>query len=498
MIVSLVDARGTGGVRIWSDRAQAMLGRERFRTLLVGPGAPDDGVEWNEGEDPSTIVLRLAGALADAAIILPNGTVEGYAAATLVPGARALGIAHGRDHTWQEIADACWELPISWVCVSAAVRSVLEPWVGGDAPVIACGVPMADDAVPAAWDGVRPIRLLSLGRVEQRHKRTLDLIALCAHLDSAGTRYDIVIAGDGPDLASLRAALAGNASVILPGQVDAERAASLVRWCDMLVLPSAAEGSPLTAMEAMAAARPVLATTTSGGAAEAISASGGGWLVELGDMASMARTIASMSPQMLRTAGTRGRAHALDAFDLSKTLPAMLEHARQLAGEPAALFKAMCRAGGIVQPSSALRSRFATAWRVSEGTLPIAAPQRPTIRERLMAQALERMPGRIGIYGAGAHTRSLAAWIAGQRRIACILDDRAQPGQMCAGRAVVPPGATAVDGVIVSSDAHEGAMLERIATLLPGVTAAGLYGMDNGRLVEPWSAESAGSCVLAA
>ena len=498
MIVSLVDARGTGGVRIWSDRVEAMLGRDRFRTLLVGPGAPRDGAAWNDGDDPADIVLRLADALDGATTILPNGTAHGYAAAALHPGARTLAIAHGRDHTWQEIADACHGLPLAWACVSRSVRSVLEPWVGRDAPVIPCGVPMPAHAGLCAWDGARALRLLSLGRIEQRHKRTLDLADLCAHLDRAGIAYELTIAGDGPDATALAERLGTHDRVRLLGQVDAARAHELRQWCDLLVLPSAAEGNPLTAMEAMADGRPVLATTTSGGAAEAIEASYCGWLAPLGDTALMARIIGSLTPDMLHLAGARARAHAEHHFDLARTTVAMLERALPLAGDPARIFAGLCRAAGIVEASAALRRRFAESWRVSADALPARVEHRPTIRERLMARALDGLTGTAAVYGAGVHTRSLAGWIAQQPRIACIFDDRAVPGQTLAGKPVVKPGGIDVDGVIVSSDAHEQAMLAKLASVLPGVCAMGLYGMDNERLMEPWLSASAGSCVLAA
>jgi hypothetical protein len=76
----------------------------------------------------------------------------------------------------------------------------------------------------------------------------------------------------------------------------------------------------------------------------------------------------------------------------------------------------------------------------------------------------------IAIYGAGQHTRSMR-WEPFERlglRIACVLDDRAASEQVEAirGVSVVAPrakqrGGPAFDAIVVSSDAHEGALLAR-------------------------------------
>jgi glycosyltransferase involved in cell wall biosynthesis len=108
------------------------------------------------------------------------------------------------------------------------------------------------------------------------------------------------IAGSGPSESALRD-LVGSLGVaervrFLGWQVDVDRL--LASW-DLLVIPSLEEGFPLSALEAMAAARPVVASRV-GGLSELVVDGVTGRLVPPGDTEALVRCIAEMASDRRR------------------------------------------------------------------------------------------------------------------------------------------------------------------------------------------------------
>jgi len=147
--------------------------------------------------------------------------------------------------------------------VIACSNAVAECLPQGCAEVIYAGVECsARPPVPAASEG--PLKLGVLGRLIPL-KNVEGLIAAAAHLAGRGIEVQVEIAGSGPSESSLRDLVAslGVADRVrfLGWRVDVDRLLSA--W-DILVIPSLEEGLPLSALEAMAAARPVVASRVSG------------------------------------------------------------------------------------------------------------------------------------------------------------------------------------------------------------------------------------------
>lgn len=136
----------------------------------------------------------------------------------------------------------------------------------------------------------RPV-LGTVGRLEPR-KGTATLIEALAKL-RAGGRHDatVVIVGDGPlraDLGALAERLGVSPHVRLLG--DRADVRSVLAALDVFILPSRTEGMSNALLEAMAMARPVVATAV-GGTPEVVADGQSGLLVPADDAAAMARSV---------------------------------------------------------------------------------------------------------------------------------------------------------------------------------------------------------------
>ena len=133
----------------------------------------------------------------------------------------------------------------------------------------------------------------------------------------AGLRLTLV--GDGADRTHLEALAAPyGADVRFTGYLDQEGVAESLRAADALVLPSFAEGVPVVLMEAMASAKPVIATQV-GGVSELVEDGISGFVVPPGDADSLTGAIAALAdPATRQRMGAAGRAKVLAEFDISR------------------------------------------------------------------------------------------------------------------------------------------------------------------------------------
>jgi len=131
----------------------------------------------------------------------------------------------------------------------------------------------------------RPI-VLSVARLDAQKGHTY-LLAAIRHVPNA----IFVLAGDGPERACLEAQAdrlgIGDRVIFLGHRNDV---ADLLASCDLFVLPSLYEGLPLSLLEAMAAGKPVVATSV-GGTPEAVLDGETGFLVPPRDPAPLVGAI---------------------------------------------------------------------------------------------------------------------------------------------------------------------------------------------------------------
>jgi len=166
----------------------------------------------------------------------------------------------------------------------------------------------------------------TVGRIQdvKNHLGLVDAFSQLRQLLPAVPGLRLAIVGDGPLLPRLREkiAAAGLAEFVwLPGaRTDI---AEIMRGFDIFVLPSLAEGTPVTVLEAMASGLPVVATRV-GGLPEVVEENVSGLLVPPSDAAALATALLSLqsSPEQAGAAGVAGRLRVEQQYSMQAMLGA--------------------------------------------------------------------------------------------------------------------------------------------------------------------------------
>lgn len=225
------------------------------------------------------------------------------------------------------------------VAVSEFGRSQLCRWVEAThwprLHVVHCGIETARFTEPTPVpEG--PVRLVSIGRFSEQ-KGQLVLIAAMARLRAKGLDVSLHLVGDGEMRGVLEAAIAEaglNDHVTLTGWLDEAGVRAELDAATALVMPSFAEGLPMVIMEAMAAARPVIATYIAG-IPELVQPGKTGWLVPAGDDAALAQAVADMARvpiSTLREMGQAGRDRAMLRHDSAREAGKLLRYMQAVSG----------------------------------------------------------------------------------------------------------------------------------------------------------------------
>jgi glycosyltransferase involved in cell wall biosynthesis len=151
-------------------------------------------------------------------------------------------------------------------------------------------------------------------------KRLPDVLDAFAALRRRGVDASLLLVGDGPDRAEAerRAAALGIAGdTIFAGY--SRDVAPYYAVLDALLLPSANEGTPVVAMEALAARKPVVATRV-GSVPDVVSDGEDGFLTGVGDVEALAASLERLArDEGLRSRfGDTGRARVLDRYDVGR------------------------------------------------------------------------------------------------------------------------------------------------------------------------------------
>ena len=168
-----------------------------------------------------------------------------------------------------------------------------------------------------------PVRLAVAARLEP-HKGIDVLLDACATLAGGGHPSHLDIYGEG----SLRFALQRRAAVLGVDATFHGHVADLrdrLLGADVFVLPSRGENLPITILEAMAAALPVVATRV-GGVAELVDEGVTGLLVEPGDVNGLAGALAALlvDAEQRAVMGCAGARRVAERFDATQAGVEML------------------------------------------------------------------------------------------------------------------------------------------------------------------------------
>ena len=165
---------------------------------------------------------------------------------------------------------------------------------------------VARNAVDPAIFGVErderrpgPVRVLAVGRLAR--EKGLDLLLRAAE----GLPVELLLAGTGPEEASLRAAAGANVRFL--GQVPRDELPALYAHADVYALPSRSDPWGMTLNEAALAGLPLVATDAAGAAHELIEDGVNGFRVPAGDVAALREALRRLSEDepLRRAAGAR-------------------------------------------------------------------------------------------------------------------------------------------------------------------------------------------------
>ncbi len=204
--------------------------------------------------------------------------------------------------------------------VVAVSQAVANQVVDGPARVIYAGLPIPAGDPPAREQrAASEVIIGTAGRLVEL-KGIEYLLSAASKLRSEFPALRVEIAGSGPQRAKLEAAVAQaslTGQVRFLGWID-DLTSLLPRW-DIFVMPSLEEGFPIAALDAMAAALPVIATPV-GGVPELIEDGQTGWLVPPRDAEALASRLRLLliDPELGRRVGAAGYAHVRDHFSAAQ------------------------------------------------------------------------------------------------------------------------------------------------------------------------------------
>ncbi len=206
-----------------------------------------------------------------------------------------------------------------WSCAdlifnSNATRDAFAPPRGRRYHVVYNGLPAPARAEPTTYDGMRPLRVLMLGRINRIKGQDILLAAIASFPQALRDRLTIRMVGGAFEDPEREARLAEDLRGMgLESRVSVEPFATdtgpLYRWADIVVVPSKEpESLGRVAIEAMAYGRPSIASAI-GGLKEVVVDGETGWLTPPGDSGALSDRlrVALDQPGAWRGFGAAGR-----------------------------------------------------------------------------------------------------------------------------------------------------------------------------------------------
>lgn len=222
------------------------------------------------------------------------------------------------------------------VAISSFGRSQLCRWAGLEhwprIKVVHCGIEPARFADPAPLP--QKLHLVAIGRFAEQKGFSL-LIEAVAEAARRHPGLRLTLVGDGPLRGEIEALIERytlRRHVHLVGWLPEMQVRGALAAAQALILPSFAEGLPMVVMEAMAAARPVIASSIAG--LPELVTPDTGWLVPAGDPSALAAAIdqlAATPHDRLTAMGRAGRARVMARHDIDREATKLALHIRNAA-----------------------------------------------------------------------------------------------------------------------------------------------------------------------
>ena len=191
--------------------------------------------------------------------------------------------------------------------VSEAARNTLHDACGRKSDVWFNGFE-TDRFVASPRQRSREVILLTVGRLEQRKGVAVAIEAVRHHNEEAKDPWQLVIAGDGPERARLRALAAHDKRIVFLGAIDDEQKRAWLRRATLFLAPAThGESFGLVLLEAMASEIPVVASDIEG---YRLAARGYATLFNAGDPVALAGAIELSLSQDSPAAIDAARRHA--------------------------------------------------------------------------------------------------------------------------------------------------------------------------------------------
>jgi colanic acid/amylovoran biosynthesis glycosyltransferase len=204
------------------------------------------------------------------------------------------------------------------VAISSFGRSQLFRWSDlADWPkinVVHCGIDVDRFAEVAPLPQGAP-KLVAIGRLSEQKGFPLLIQAMVLAVKDTPELH-LAICGDGELRPMIEAEIAAHqlaSHITLLGWRDEAGVRRAIAEAQALILPSFAEGLPMVVMEAMASARPIIATCING-VPELVTASEG-WLVPAGDAQALANAITELANTPNESLARMGQSARLRVFD---------------------------------------------------------------------------------------------------------------------------------------------------------------------------------------
>ena len=315
-----------GGVTTWALALSKRLNQKKHSSKLIchsaWPGRATfksddrsdivycDGLAWGAGINAIRGFLSTYSAV-KAQIFIPNWSWGTYGTVSLMSlneacDTRVIAFAHTDQDHYYELLTYYEPIISKFVGVSETICQRLRcllPSRLGDICKLMYPVAVRDES--RRLDHKKPLTITYAGRIEQRQKRILDLIALADLLASKNGNYHFTIAGDGAQLAQLTAHFQNkeysNVSIEFLGLVAHERMTDLWAGSDISILFSEFEGMSIAMLESMGQGCVPIVTDVSG-SKETIRHGHTGFIVAVGDVGAMAQIITDLDADKARVA----------------------------------------------------------------------------------------------------------------------------------------------------------------------------------------------------